>query len=61
MRAAVNKETCIGCGLCATVAPEDFEMDSNGKAKSKSDIVKDEATVRQAVADCPVQAISLTE
>lgn len=32
MKANVDKDTCIGCGLCPTIAPEVFDMDDDGKA-----------------------------
>ncbi|MFH1180810.1 MAG: 4Fe-4S binding protein [bacterium] len=29
----VNKEKCIGCGVCAAVCPEGAVIESDGKAK----------------------------
>lgn len=28
MKAVVDKETCIGCGLCPSICPEVFSMDA---------------------------------
>ncbi|RLG15992.1 ferredoxin [Candidatus Pacearchaeota archaeon] len=52
----INKEKCIGCGLCASVCPEVFEMDENNKANVKSQ--KDLPCVKEAIEQCPVNAIS---
>jgi ferredoxin len=51
----VNIKTCIGCGLCASICPQAFEM-KDGKAKIKEQ--KDIECVNQAISDCPVGAIS---
>ena len=51
----VDKEKCIGCGLCVQVCDEVFEM-SEGKAKVKAQ--KDIPCVKEAVKSCPVNAIS---
>jgi ferredoxin len=53
----VDKEKCVGCGLCAGSCPETFQMDLNGKAE----VIKDEVTpcAKEVTANCPVDAISL--
>lgn len=30
MKADVNREECISCGLCNAISPEVFEMDDEG-------------------------------
>ena len=32
MKANVDKDTCIGCGLCPSICEAVFEMDDDGKA-----------------------------
>lgn len=55
MKARVDQELCIGCGLCASMAPEAFEMNDDGKAIAL-DVEADDA-VQEAVDSCPVSAI----
>ena len=52
---SVNKEKCIGCGLCTEICPEGFEMGDDGKAKVKS---TDAECAKKAAEKCPVGAIS---
>ena len=33
MKAVVDKETCIGCGLCTNICPAVFDMDDDGLGK----------------------------
>lgn len=52
----VDKNTCIGCGLCASLCPEVFEMQKDGKAGVK--VQKKLPCVKDAIESCPVNAIS---
>jgi ferredoxin len=52
----VNKEKCIGCGLCASICKEVFAMGKDGKAFVKEQ--KKIPCVKEAVESCPVTAIS---
>ena len=38
----VDKDTCIGCGLCPSICPEVFEMQDDGKAGTIVDEVPSE-------------------
>ena len=52
----VDKKKCIGCGACASICPEVFEMDKDGKSKVKAQ--KNLPCVKEAIDNCPAQAIS---
>ena len=54
----VNEDVCIGCGACASVCPDVFEMSDDGKAQVKSGADEKADCVKQAIDDCPVDAIS---
>ena len=62
MRAIVDEETCIGCGLCAETCPEVFEM-ADDKARAKADEVPEDVadSCREATEDCPVEAIQIED
>ena len=51
----VNKNTCIGCGLCVSLCSQIFEM-KDGKSHVKAQ--KKLPCVKEAVDSCPVHAIS---
>jgi len=62
MKANVNKEACIGCGLCETLCPAVFAI-----KESVAEVIADpvppqsESACREAVENCPVVAITTTE
>lgn len=62
MKAIVDKDTCTGCGLCPDACPEVFEM-GDDTATVKVDVVPAtaEASCREAMEGCPVEAISIEE
>lgn len=37
MRANVDQNLCIGCGLCAGIVSDVFQMNDDGKAESYQD------------------------
>ncbi len=51
----VDRDACIGCGLCASICDEVFEMDDDFKATVKSQ--KNTPCVKEAINSCPVEAI----
>lgn len=61
MKANVDKDVCIGCGLCPSICPEVFDMDDDGKAKAVVSEVASAAQdeTREAADSCPVGAISV--
>ena len=47
----VDKNKCIGCGMCAGMCPETFQMNLDGKAEVVIDAVTDCA--KNAAENCP--------
>jgi ferredoxin len=62
MKASVDKDLCIGCGLCVDVCPQVFEMNDD-KAVTKVNPVPPEAEApcRDAAGQCPVEAIKIED
>jgi len=59
MNLKVDKDICIGCGACAAICPDVFEIDDDGLAKSIVDVVPEEVNedAIDAKEGCPVDAI----
>ncbi|MDL2258949.1 permease [Eubacteriales bacterium OttesenSCG-928-K08] len=54
---SLNRDACMGCGLCTKQYPELFEMEGK-KASIKQGTLPDVAKLMQAIDTCPVKAIS---
>lgn len=57
---AVDREKCIGCGLCSALAPAYFGLDSSGKAFARTKLVEWSAADGDFVQQCPTLAIVAT-
>ena len=55
MRTTVKKDDCIGCGMCAELCPEVFEIGADGY----SDAVGNPDKVQEAAEVCPTNAIEV--
>ncbi len=61
MKANVN-ENCIGCGMCAGICQEVFEMTDDGVAKACGEVPNGyENQAIEARDECPVMAIDIEE
>lgn len=70
----VDRDLCIGAGSCVVIAPNTFELDSEGKAVIKkkdgvmtsdfvnySDINDNEENILNGAKSCPVNAVIIVE
>jgi len=59
MKVFVNRDACIGCGACAAICEDVFELDDEGLSVAKVEDVKEdmEQEVRDAIDSCPTGAI----
>ncbi|MBS5948755.1 MAG: ferredoxin [Clostridium sp.] len=62
MKAFVDENTCISCGLCEGICPEVFSLESGvSQAKEGPVAAEYEDATREACDSCPVTAISVEE
>ena len=63
MKVKVNQDACIGCGACASIASEVFELNEEGLSVAKEETVKEEnqENVKEAADSCPTSAIEVEE
>lgn len=54
----VNREKCIGCGICVSMAPTYMGLDSKGKAFARTTSVEWSAADGDFVHHCPTEAIT---
>ena len=61
MKFKVNEDACIGCGACASICEEVFEINDEGYAIAKDEKVTDDEIKENALSameGCPTDAIS---
>ena len=61
MKEFVDRKGCIGCTLCASICPEVFSMEEDGKAKSIDTEIPEPVLkgAREAEESCPVLVIKV--
>ena len=57
MKNSIDKNLCIGCGTCVSIAPGSFKLEDDGKAEVIEPIGDDQAKIQEAIDSCPVSAI----
>jgi ferredoxin len=60
-RPVIDYDECIGCGSCAELCPEVFELRDDAKAYVVAEDRCDTCDCEEAVNICPVEAISFSE
>lgn len=63
MRAWIDRDGCISCGLCPTICPEVFRMADDGLAEVYVDEVPEDSEdmAQEAAESCPVSVIHIEE
>jgi len=59
MKVKVNQDACIGCGACASIAEDIFELNDEGLSQAKVEEVPSdkEDNAKEAIESCPTSAI----
>lgn len=62
MKATIDRDGCIGCGLCADTCPAVFRMAEDGLAEAHQETVPAdaEAAAVEAMDACPVSVITVS-
>lgn len=62
MKVNVGRDKCQGCGLCESDVPDVFALGYDGRAKVLIDMIPThlENAVKEAIDNCPEQAIEST-
>lgn len=62
-KVTVDKDACIGCGLCADTCPDVFVLGDDGKAdvKSQEAAAANLSCAKDAASTCPTEAIKVQE
>ncbi len=60
LKPTVDSSKCIGCGTCASLCPEVFQL-NEGKSKVINPERCDKCNCQEAADSCPAEAITLEE
>ena len=60
MKPEIDRDLCIGCGLCAEIEPQVFELGDDGYARVINENPDPGLVpkIQQAIDECPVSAIN---
>jgi ferredoxin len=61
LKITIDRDECIGDGLCANEAPETFEMDDDTKAVLLEGSTDSRECILDAGRSCPVDAITIED
>jgi ferredoxin len=53
----IDKNKCIGCGLCSAFDPKTFKLGKNGKAEIVNQKRDSDGKIKEAIGSCPTGAI----
>lgn len=61
MKAKIDRDGCISCGLCVSICPEVFRMGDDGPAKVYVETISSDAenSALEARDGCPVSVITV--
>ncbi|NLO96815.1 MAG: ferredoxin [Peptococcaceae bacterium] len=61
MKAKVDQDICIGCGLCESICPEIFSLNDDGVAQAVEEEIGEDLleSATEARDSCPVECINI--